>query len=76
MEEALETLIGQLLIILVSFALVSAVVIIVLIELGWIVRLVARLYWRWRSSMHPLGVGTEQVTRRNGTSPLGRDKSE
>jgi len=49
MEQTLETLLGLLLILLVSLALVSAVVILVLIELGWIVRLSTRLYWRWHS---------------------------
>ncbi len=60
MEQALQAILGLLLILLVSLALVSAVAIIVLIELGWIVRLAARLYWRWRSSVHPFQVGAEQ----------------
>jgi len=59
MEQA-QAMLGLLLIILVSLALVSAVAIILLIELGWIVRLTARLYWRWRSSVHSPQVGRDE----------------
>jgi len=69
MEQTLHTLLGLLLILLVSLALVSAVAIILLIELGWIVRLAARLYWRWRSSMHPLQGGAEPPALTVGTLP-------
>jgi len=60
MEQA-QAVLGLLLIILVSLALVSAVAIILLIELGWIVRLTARLYWRWRSSVHQYRVDADQL---------------
>ena len=53
--EPVQTILGLLLIALIGLALVSAVTIVVLIELAWIVRLTARLYWRWRSSSTPLG---------------------
>jgi hypothetical protein len=69
MEQSLHTLLGIILILLVSLALVSAVAILLLIELGWIVRLTARLYWRWRSSMHPLQGGNEPPALTIGTLP-------
>lgn len=69
MEQSLHTL-GLLLILLVSLALVGAVAILLLIELGWIVRLSARLYWRWRSSIHqPLQEGARPPALTAGTLP-------
>jgi hypothetical protein len=70
MEQTLQTLLGLLLILLVSLALVSAVAILLLIELGWIVRLSARLYWRWRSSIHqPLQADAGPPALTAGTLP-------
>ena len=70
MEQTLHTLLGLLLILLISLALVSAVAILLLIELGWIVRLSARLYWRWRSSIQrPLQEGAGSPALTAGTLP-------
>ncbi len=77
MEQLFETVLGLLLILLVGLALVSAVAIVVLIELGWIVRLTARLYWRWHSSMHPSPPDSGGVPPDNDeTSEPQFDKSE
>jgi hypothetical protein len=58
--QAFETAFGLLLLLLIGLALMSAVMIVVLIEFAWIVRLAARLYWRWRSSVNPPDVAAEQ----------------
>jgi hypothetical protein len=54
MGQAIQTLLGALLIMLVGLAVVSAVTILVLVEFGLIVRLGDRLYWRCRSFVQSL----------------------
>jgi hypothetical protein len=60
MEQALQALLGLLLVLLVGIALVNAVAIVVLIELGWIVRLATRLHVHLRSSVRPPKTGDER----------------
>jgi hypothetical protein len=54
MEQAVQPLLGMVLIVLVSLAVVSAVAILVLIECAWIVRLLGQLYWRCRALLQSL----------------------
>jgi hypothetical protein len=63
-EQVLHTLLGIVLLFLASIAVVSGMAIIVLIEAGWIVRLVTRLYWRLRFSIYPTYLAAEN-------SPVG-----
>lgn len=67
--QAIESLFGAAMVLLVMIATISAVVILVLAEARWIVGLSMKLYWRWRTSIDQV---QHDISYDHGDKPKNR----